>query len=290
MIRLAAATYPLDWFADWSGYEAKLTDWVAQAAGHGAQILLFPEYGAMELASIADVDAADLSVATRAVSEALPRATEILSGLARAHGVHILAPSGPVFEGGRLVNRAALLTPTGGVAHQDKQIMTPWEVDPWGVAGNGPLTVFETALGRIAVLICYDCEFPLLARQLTEAGADLLLIPSATETVAGYSRVRIGAMARALEGQCFTAMASLTGRYPLEAVDVNHGAAGIFCPPDTGLPEDGIIASATLDEPGWCYGDLDLSLLDTARRGGGVRTRADWPLSADRAVTRMRLA
>lgn len=289
MIRIAAATYPLDWFDDWAGYEAKLTGWVREAAVNGAQILVFPEYGAMELASVADVDPRDLDGATTAVANALPRATTFLSGLAQAHGVYILAPSGPVRDDGRLVNRAALLSPTGGVAHQDKQIMTPWEVAPWGVVGNGPLTVFDTALGRIAVLICYDCEFPLLARQVIEAGADIVLIPSATETVAGYSRVRIGAMARALEGQCYAAMASLTGSYPLEAVDVNHGAAGIFCPPDTGLPEDGIIASATLDTPGWCYGDVDLSRLETARRSGGVRTRADWPLSAQRPLREIAL-
>ncbi len=198
MIRIATATYPLDWFADWAGYEAKLTTWVTEAAREGAQILVFPEYGAMELASLVGVVAEDLEGATAAVSELLPRANAFLSGLAVAEGVHILAPSGPQLDGGQLVNRAAFLAPNGSIRYQDKLIMTPWEVTPWCIAGQGPLTLFDTALGRIGVLICYDCEFPLLARHLTEAGADLLLIPSATETVGGYSRVRIGAMAGCL--------------------------------------------------------------------------------------------
>lgn len=284
MIRVAAATYPLDWFADWAGYEAKMTAWVSEAAGNGAKILLFPEYGAMELASVAQVDPGDLDAATAAVSDLLPRAADTLSALAQRHGVHIVAPSGPLRVEGRLINRAVVLSPSGPRGHQDKLMMTPWEVSPWQVSGNGPLTVFDTSLGRLAVLVCYDCEFPLLARQLIEAEVDIILIPSATETVAGYNRVKIGAMARALEGQCFTVMSSITGPYPIAAVDVSHGAGGIFCPPDRGLPETGVIACATLDAPGWTYGDLNTSLLDTVRTSGGVRTRADWPAQTGHAL------
>ncbi|WP_420821274.1 carbon-nitrogen hydrolase family protein [Pseudooceanicola onchidii] len=283
-MRVAAAAYPLDWFDDWDGYEVKMTEWVGKAADQGAQILVFPEYGAMELASVAGVAADDLDAATRAVSDLLPRAADFLSGLAQAHGVHIVAPSGPLMTDAGLVNRAMFLAPSGAQGHQDKQIMTPWEVDPWQVTGNGPLQIFDTTLGRIGILICYDCEFPMLARRLVEEQVDIILIPSATETVAGYSRVRIGAMARALEGQCFTVMSSIVGDYPIEAVNISHGAGGVFCPPDKGLPQTGVIASGDLDVPGWTFGDLDLEKLATVRAGGGVRTRADWPLQMDRPV------
>lgn len=278
LIRVAAATYPLDWFADWVAYRTKMAHWVAEAAEGGAQVLLFPEYGAMELASLSDIDLADLDAATQAVAKHMPEAVAHLSQLAQAHQVHIVAPSGPVQLGGRLINRAHFLWPDGRIGHQDKQIMTPWEVTPWGVEGHGALQIFDTALGRIGILICYDCEFPILARKLVMAGVDLILIPSATETVAGYARVRIGAMARALEGQCYTVMSSIIGTYPIEAVDISHGAAGVFCPPDSGLPSDGIVAMADLDEPGWTFGDLDMAALARVRDTGGVRTRADWPL------------
>lgn len=286
MIRVAAAAYPLDWFEGWDQYRAKLAHWVADAADQGAQVLVFPEYGAMELASLDSVDATDLATdlatnlaaATEAVARNMAPAVAILSDLAQQHGVHIVAPSGPVRDGDALVNRAHFLWPDRRVAHQDKQIMTPWEVSPWGVAGNGPLQIFDTDLGRIGILICYDCEFPILARQLVMAGVDLILIPSATETVAGYSRVRIGAMARALEGQCYTAMASIIGSYPIEAVDISHGAGGIFCPPDTGLPEDGIVACGVLDAPGWTIGTVDPAALTRVRTAGGTRNRADWDL------------
>ncbi len=74
--------------------------------------------------------------------------------------------------------------------------MTPFERD-WGISGGAPLRVFDTALGKIAVLICYDSEFPLLARALAEAGAEVILVPSCTERVSGFHRVRTGSMARA---------------------------------------------------------------------------------------------
>ena len=50
--KLAAAQYPIDWLEGWQAYVEKLTGWVEEAAGQGAGLLVFPEYGAMELASL----------------------------------------------------------------------------------------------------------------------------------------------------------------------------------------------------------------------------------------------
>ncbi|MEL6621240.1 MAG: nitrilase-related carbon-nitrogen hydrolase, partial [Pseudomonadota bacterium] len=163
--------------------------------------------------------------------------------LARETGKHILAASAPVVpsKGQRPVNRARLFAPSGAVGIQDKQIMTRFEAETWGVVPGGPLTLFDTALGKIGILICYDSEFPLLGRALKDA--DILLIPSVTEALSGHTRVQIGARARALENQCVTAMARVTGIADWsEAVDISVGAGGIYGPPDTGFPEDGILA------------------------------------------------
>ena len=101
--------------------------------------------------------------------------------------------------------------------------------------------MFDTALGRIGVLICYDSEFPLLARAQIEAGAQLLLVPSCTDSLHGYWRVRLAAQARALEGQCYAIQAPLVGNAEWSpAIDINRGAAGIFGPPDGAFPDDGI--------------------------------------------------
>ena len=69
-MKIATASYPLDVFQTWADYEAKLTKWVSEAAGQGADLLVFPEYGAMELATLAGLDvAADLEASLPAVSD-----------------------------------------------------------------------------------------------------------------------------------------------------------------------------------------------------------------------------
>ncbi|NIZ07928.1 carbon-nitrogen hydrolase family protein [Pseudooceanicola sp. HF7] len=275
-MKIAAAAYPLDVFTDWAAYEAKLSAWVAEAAGQGADLLVFPEYGAMELASLSEEAVwTDLQAASRFISDLMPEVNALHLRLAAEHGVHILGASGPVLEGGQIVNRAHLHTPDGQTGFQDKLIMTLWERAPWGVVGQGPLKVFETALGRIAINICYDSEFPLLARAQSEA--EILLVPSCTEALEGYWRVRIGAMARALEGQCVAVMSSVVGVYPLlEAVDVNCGTGGIFGPPDRGFPPTGVLAEGVLDAPGWTYAEVDTQAIAEARAAGNVRNRAHW--------------
>ena len=282
-MKIATAGYPLDFFDSWAAYEDKQAAWVAEAAGEGAGLLVFPEYGAMELATLAGAEVAgNLEAATRAVSERIGAATELHQRLAAEHGVYILGGSGPVFAGGaRPVNRAHFVSPNGAVDHQDKQIMTLYERDPWGVVGGGPLKVFETALGKIGVLICYDSEFPLLGRALAEC--DVILVPSCTEALAGYWRVRIGAMARALEQQCVTAMASVVGAAEwCDAVDMNTGAGGIFSPMDIGFPPTGVIAEGALNVPAWTYGNVDIASVAKVRREGGVRNRSHWAEQAPR--------
>ncbi|MHC9236428.1 carbon-nitrogen hydrolase family protein [Pseudooceanicola sp. 502str34] len=274
-MKIAAAAYPLDWFESWEAYVAKQEAWVAEAAGEGAELLLFPEYGAMELASLAGDAATDLDVATREVARRMGDAVAVAQRLAARHGVYIVAASGPVFDGEVLVNRAHLVAPSGAVEFQDKVIMTLWERDPWGVVGQGPLKVFDTALGKLAINICYDSEFPLLARAQREA--ELLLVPSCTEAEEGYWRVRIGSQARALEGQCVVAMASTVGAYPkVPAVEANTGMGGIFGPPDAGFPPNGVLAEGRLGQPGWTYAEVDLAQVAEVRANGHVRNLRDW--------------
>ncbi|MEY8840433.1 carbon-nitrogen hydrolase family protein [Cribrihabitans sp. XS_ASV171] len=276
-MKIATAAYSLDWLDSWAQYEDKLARWVSEAAGQGADLLVFPEYGAMELSTLGGAEAArDLEGSIHAVSDRMEGAAELHARLAVEHGVHILGASGPVaVPDGRPVNRAEFFSPQGGRDHQDKQIMTRFEREDWLIAPGGPLKLFDTALGRIGVLICYDSEFPLLGRALREA--DLILVPSCTEALAGYSRVRIGAMARALENQCVTVMSSIVGSYDWsESVDRNVGRGGIFGPPDRGFPETGVLAEGQLNQPGWTYAEIDLEAIAHVRADGVVLNRRHW--------------
>ncbi|HSW11700.1 MAG TPA: carbon-nitrogen hydrolase family protein, partial [Solimonas sp.] len=202
--------------------------------------------------------------------------------LARELGVYLLAGSFPVRTAdGRFHNRATLFAPDGGSAFQEKRMMTRFETEHWGISSAGPLRVFDTALGTLGICICYDIEFPLIARAMAEAGASLLLAPSCTDTLAGYHRVRIGAQARALENQCYVVQAPLVGAAPWSpAIDVNTGAAGIYTPVDRGFPDDGVLASGPLDQPCWVWHAVDPAELVQVRSTGQVFNYRDWPLQA----------
>jgi predicted amidohydrolase len=155
--------------------------------------------------------------------------------------------------------------------------MTPFERD-WGISPGGPLRVFDTALGRFGIAICYDSEFPLLVRAQAEAGAEVVLIPSCTERVSGYHRVRTSAMARALESTIATVMSPTVGDAPWSpAVDRNVGAAGIFVPSEPGVADDGTLGEGTLNAPQWVTGAIDLAALRRLRTSGEMRNFADWP-------------
>lgn len=276
IMKIACAAYPVEVLSSWDHYEDKLARWVSDAAGQGADLLVFPEYGAMELATLDGLDVAgDLEKSLFAVSDRLTTADQVHQKLAAEYGVHIVAASGPAVGEGRPVNRARLITPSGRVGVQDKQIMTRFEEEIWDVAPGGPLQVFDTQIGKIGILICYDSEFPLLGRALSEC--DVIAVPSVTETLAGYWRVRIGSMARALESQCVTAMSSVVGDADWsEALGTSFGAGGVFCPPDRGFPETGVLSVGKINEPVWTMSEVDLAQISHVRDDGIVLNRARW--------------
>lgn len=289
-MKIATAAYPLDLLPDWTAYAEKQINWVREAATQGADLLVFPEYARMELAGLAgEKTAGHLEHSLLAASDLAEKADQLMADLAQGYGVHILCPSGPVFDEDfdRPVNRAWLLGPDEGanfIAYQDKQIMTRFERETWDISPGEPLQAIDTPFGKIGILICYDSEFPLLGRALIEQGVDILLVPSCTDSLAGYNRVRIGAMARALEGQCVVVHSPTVGSAPWSpATDENVGAAAIYGPPDLGFPPTGIIAEGALNEPGWVLADIDISAIHKVRREGAVFNHAHWPESVTRA-------
>ena len=275
-IKIAAAQYPLDELKSLADYEAKITRWVDEAVAAGAGLLVFPEYGSMELAGIGG-KAGDVQASFDAVSALVPELDRVHSALAKKHGVTIVAGSGPQRRPGCTMNAAHIFGPTGIKGSYDKIMPTPWERDPWNIAPGKTLTVFDVGLTRIGLLICYDIEFPLLSRALAEAGAEIILAPSNTETEWGYWRVRTGAMARALENQVYTVHSPLIGASQWSAAcPANCGTAGIFAPSDAGFPSGGVLALGEMNQPQWVYAEVDLDLIAKVRSSGGVQTYKHW--------------
>ncbi|NDD31450.1 MAG: amidohydrolase [Proteobacteria bacterium] len=278
-VRVAAAQYDVGFHASFDAYAQKVRRWVAEAATQGAGLLVFPEYFSMELVSLFPESVrTSLSYQLDALQSVLPDFLDLFRSLAREHGVYIVAGSYPVrVSGEHYRNRAYLLSSDGTVRHQDKIQMTRFENEAWGISPGDTLEVFETSFGCLGIAICYDSEFPLLARRQVEAGATLIAVPSCTDTRSGYWRVRIGCQARALENQCYVVQAPLVGTAEWSpAVDVSTGKAGVYTPVDIGFPEDGVLASGTFDLPQWVYADVDLAEVARVRASGQVFNHRDW--------------
>jgi len=278
VLRVAACAYPIERLTSFEQYEDKQARLVEEACARGARLLVFPEYASMELSSLLADDArSTLAGELSSVQPFLAPMLETFAKLSKQHRVHILSPSFPEQRAGAARNRVRLHAPSGEAVVVEKQQMTRFESEQWGIAEGEAAHVVDTALGTLGIAICYDSEFPLIVRRQVEAGADVVLVPSCTETLAGYHRVAIGSRARALENQCFVLQAPTVGQAPWShAIDDNHGAAGIYGPVDSSLASDGIIAQGALDVPGWTVADLDFDALARVRADGQVRNYRDW--------------
>ncbi len=283
---VAAAQFPVFAPTSWAEVEAMIGDWVEPMAKLGAKLLVFPEYGAMSIAHLDATTRSDLHGQIAAMQAHREAWLALHQRLAKAHRLYILAGSYPwTLDDGRTVNRAWLCAPDGRADHQDKAVMTRFEREQWRISGEPPLKVFDTALGKIAVNICYDSEFPLQARAQCEAGAEIILVPSCTDTAAGYHRVKVGAQARALENQCYVIQSPIVGVAAWSpAVDVNIGAAGVYGPPDRGFPDDGVIALGPMNETCWLTATIDPDAVTRVRSEGAVFPFRHWPESASARV------
>lgn len=284
MTRLAASQYAIELIETWEAYAAHLATIVREAKEKGAELLLLPEYSAMVLTGQLPADArSDLHRSIEEIQPLIPSWVELCEELARQHQILFQPGSAPVKDpDGKFRNRAWLFGPDGLIGYQDKQIMTRFEREQWNIhAGVEGLKAFETSIGRLGILICYDNEFPMLGRRLAELGVELVLAPSCTDTLAGAYRVRIGAQARALENQYAVLSAPTAGEASWSpAVDENRGRAALYVPSDYGMPASGIIAESESDavaQSTLLIADIDLAAVARLRTEGQVATRRDWP-------------
>ena len=281
-MKIALAQYPIGRFASLDDWQTDTAKWVARAVKDGATLLSFPEYGGMALTSLLpQALQQDLRGQIPALEEFHADFVATFALMAARHRVVIQAPSLPVMVGGRIHNRAYLMSPSGKVDFQDKRQMTRFEKEQWGISSGQELKIFEIGETRIGIAVCYDIEFPLIAHALAKAGADLVLAPSCTDTMAGANRVHVGARARALENQIYVAVAPTVGNaHWSPAVDVNTGWAAVYSTPDRGFPDDGILAKGALDQPGWVTAELDFEALKRARNQAQVFSARDWDAQA----------
>ena len=268
-VRIAAVQYLLRPIASFDDFVHQVEFFVRSAKDYKAHFLLFPEFFTMQLLSYIKEPAPAMAV--RRLARMAPEYEALFTRLAKETGIYIIGGTHPVFQRGKVFNAAHLFTPNGQVFRQKKVHLTPTESGPYQLSRGHGLYLYHTDFGNIAILICYDVEFPEVARVMAEAGAEILFVPSCTDGREGFCRVRYCAQARAIENQVYVAMTGTVGNLPLVPyMNTNYGQAAILTPSDYSFARDGIAAEGTINQEQMIVADVDLDLLDEQRVNGSV--------------------
>jgi predicted amidohydrolase/GNAT superfamily N-acetyltransferase len=268
-VRIAAMQYLLRPISRFEDFATQVEFFVRSAKEYSSQFVVFPEYFSMQLLSYLREPSPGRAV--RRLAQLAPDYERLFMRLATENGLYIIAGTHPVIQEGELFNAAHLFTPHGRVFRQKKVHLTPTEKGPYQMSRGHGFYVYHTVYGKIAILVCYDVEFPEAARVLAEAGAQILFIPSCTDERQGFCRVRYCAQARTIENQIYVAMAGTVGNLPeVPYMATHYGQAAILTPSDYFFSRDGIAAEGIVNQEQMVISDVNLDLLDERRINGTV--------------------
>ncbi len=243
-------------------------------SGYRADFALFPEFFNAPL--MADYNHLSEADAIRELSKYTESIVRKFSEFSISYNINIIAGSMPELVDGKLYNVGYLCKRDGTVERYEKLHVTPDEVKVWGMVGGTEIRTFDTDCGKIGILICYDAEFPELSRLLADEGMDILFVPFLTDTQNGYSRVRHCSQARAIENECYVAIAGSVGNLPkVHNMDIQFAQSMVFTPCDFSFPSNGIKAEATPNTEMILISDVDIDLLRELNQFGSVRNLRD---------------
>jgi len=240
-----------------------------------SDFVVFPEIFTTQLMSF--LNEPSPSRAIRRLTEYTPQYIELFSDLAVRYNVNIVGGSHFVKEeNDEIYNIAYLFRRDGSIDKQYKIHITPNERKWWGISAGDTVRVFDTDCGKIAIQICYDIEFPELARIATDMGANIIFAPFCTEDRQGYLRVKYCAQARAVENQIYTVISGTVGNLPqTENMDIQYAQSGIYAPSDFEFARDGIVGETNPNLEMVLIGDVDLEILRRQRQDGTVKQLKD---------------
>lgn len=274
MVRLATVQYQQRPVKSFEEFEKQVEFFVDTAGDYRSDFVVFPELLTTQLLAL--MDQRRPGSAARKLAEYTPRYLELFQELAVRHHVNIVGGSNFAVEDGELYNVSYLFRRDGTLAKQYKIHITPAEWRWWGVTGGDKVEVFDTDVGRVAILICYDVEFPELARIAAKKGAQILFVPFNTDERFAYLRVRNCAMARCIENHVYVVLSGCVGNLPqVHNADIHYAQSGIFTPADIPFSRDAVAAECTPNIETIVMQDLDIELLRRHRYRGTTQNWRD---------------
>lgn len=282
-IRVASLQYFIRPVQTFQQFRDQVEGLVDTAADYKCHLLVFPEYFTVQLLTLGNVKK-PIREQIRDLARQAPQFVEMMSMFSQKSGMYIVGGTIPVLSsGGEIVhNHSILFSPRNQHGIQGKLHMTRFEREDWNVVADSSLKVFETDFGRLAIAVCYDVEFPEIARAAAREGAHILVVPSCTDDRQGFMRVRYCAHARAIENQMYVVHSSTVGSLPMvPAVSLNYGQASILTPSDFPFSRDGILAEGNFNQEMMVIGELNLRTIEDSRASGTVLPLNDSRRTAD---------
>jgi len=274
VVRLGIIQWQMRLFSSFDALTEQIEYFVDAVSAYQSDFMLFPEFFNAPL--MADFDYLGEAKAIRELAQYTEPLRKKLTELAVSYNVNIIGGSMPYVDDNKLFNISYLCRRDGSFEEFRKVHPTPSEVSAWGMVGGDKIKVFDTDSGKIGILICYDVEFPELARIYAQQGIQILFVPFLTDTQNGYFRVRRCAQARAIENECYVAIAGCVGNLPkVNNMDIQYAQSAIFTPSDFPFPTNAVKAEATPNTEMTIIADLDLELLKELHEHGSVRNLKD---------------
>jgi predicted amidohydrolase len=274
VIRLGLIQWQMRLYKDINELMQQAEYFIDALAAYHSDFALFPEFFNAPL--MAENNHLPESEAIRELAKYTPSIVDKFSKLAISYNINIITGSMPEIKNNLLYNVGYLCKRDGAIERYEKLHVTPDETKVWGMQGGTKLKTFDTDCGKIGILICYDSEFPELSRLLADEGMDILFVPFLTDTQNGYSRVRYCAQARAIENECYVAIAGSVGNLPkVNNMDIQYAQSMVFTPCDFSFPANGIKAEATPNTEMILIADVDIDLLRGLNQFGSVKNLTD---------------
>ncbi|MFY0606009.1 MAG: bifunctional GNAT family N-acetyltransferase/carbon-nitrogen hydrolase family protein [Cyclobacteriaceae bacterium] len=273
-VRIGLVQWQMRPFKDLASLIEQMEYFIDAFGDYNSDFILFPElFNAPLMAEFNHLGEAD---AIRGLAKYTNALREKFTEFAIAYNVNIITGSMPEIEDDVLYNVSYLCRRDGSWDSYKKIHITPSEKKSWGISGGDKVKVFDTDAGKIGITICYDVEFPEISRLYAEQGMQILFVPFLTDTPNGYNRVRYCAQARAIENECYVAIAGCVGNLPkVNNMDIQYAQSAIFTPSDFAFPTNAIKSEATPNTEMTVIGDLDLELLKELHEFGSVQTMKD---------------
>jgi len=275
-LRVAAVQYLQREITSFKEFKKIITYYIDVVHDYRCDFVLFPEMFTFQLLSI-ESEKLSPEEAIKKLTRYTDELKDFFKSLAMKYNTNIIAGSHPVQVSENIIQNISFVFLRDGSIHEQAKLHpTPDEKYWWNITGGDKLEPIDTDCGTIGVLICYDSEFPELARHLVDQGANILFVPFCTDQRQGYLRVRYCSQARAVENQCYVVMSGNVGNLPkVENMDINYGQSCILTPCDFIFSRDGIAAECEPNVETVIFADLHLNDLFESRSSGSVINLSD---------------